>query len=180
MHHFSCHILRPLIGRSLIGWFLIGCTWALAEALVLGALGGAALSIWLYQNPVISVFLLLTLMFHTLVWPLLAPMMPTACLLELESALKATYPLLEMQSHLSYNSHMLLNGFEREVLALFRMRLNVQRRLILGGYSWKEYFREMWSIWHGAQACRKRFDIFRVELEKSGKLGMGIFCDIME
>ncbi|PBK63532.1 hypothetical protein ARMSODRAFT_979925 [Armillaria solidipes] len=98
MHHFSCHILRPLIGR-----FLIGCTWALAEALVLGALGGAALSIWLY--------------------------------------------------------------FEREVLALFRMRLNVQRRLILGGYSWKEYFREMWSIWHGAQACRKRFDIFRVELE---------------
>lgn len=62
------------------------------------------------QNPVISVFLLLTLVFRTLVWPLLAPMMPTARLLELESALKATYPLLEMQSQLSYNSHIRLNG----------------------------------------------------------------------
>lgn len=48
MHHFSCHIVRPLIGRFLIGWCVVYIisTWALAEALVLGALGGAALSIW--------------------------------------------------------------------------------------------------------------------------------------
>ncbi|KAK0230084.1 hypothetical protein IW262DRAFT_1452986 [Armillaria fumosa] len=119
----------------------------------------------LSQNPAISAFLLLTLVFRTLVWPLLAPMMPTARLLELESAVKATYPLVKMQRQLSYNPHVRLNGFEREVLALFRMHLNVQQRSILGGYSWKEYCREIWSIWHGAKACRKRVDIFRVELE---------------
>ncbi|KAK0443997.1 uncharacterized protein EV420DRAFT_1019246 [Desarmillaria tabescens] len=119
----------------------------------------------LNQNPVVSVFLLLTLVFRILVWPLLAPLMPTARLVELESVLKTIYPLFEMQSPLSNNSRIHINEFELEVLALLRVRLNVQRRLILGGYSWKEYFLDMWNIWRGAQACRKRIDAFRIELE---------------
>ncbi|KAG7447848.1 uncharacterized protein BT62DRAFT_1004617 [Guyanagaster necrorhizus] len=122
----------------------------------------------LSRNAAISAFLLLILLTRTIVWPIVAPLMPSARLAELESALKATYPLLEMQdniSHPTYNSRIRLKGFEREVLRLFKMRLNIQRRLILGGYSWKEYFCDMWSIWRGAQACRERVDVFRVELE---------------